>query len=97
MYGKPDRATGRENVMTSEDSPRLSAYKRRLLRGEPREQAWLDSFMNDNHPDDAVPMTKAETIMRREEAMKLHWPMIAVQVKYRTDVWVPGLGVVHWV
>ena len=27
---------------------------------------------------DAVPMTKAETIMRREEALKLRWPLIKI-------------------
>ena len=27
---------------------------------------------------DAVPMTKAETIMRREEAVKLRWPLFSV-------------------
>ena len=26
---------------------------------------------------DAVPMTKAETIMRREEALKMRWPLLS--------------------
>ncbi len=42
-----------------------------------------------SHPgNDAVPMTKAETIMRREEAVKMRWPLIMVDV---SDVGKPRL------
>lgn len=38
---------------------------------------WQD--MNRKFPD-ATPMTKAETIMRREEALKMKWPMFVFDV-----------------
>ena len=56
---------------------RLADYEQRLARGEPREQAWSDAWLIDPRID-AVPMTKAETIMRREEALKMRWPLFSV-------------------
>ncbi len=67
------------------ESIRLTDYKNRLLRGEPREQAWSAtgrwSDAGARQPGrivDAVPMTSAETIMRREEALEMRWPLIKI-------------------
>ncbi len=66
------------DAINDAENLRLAAYKARLRRGQPREEAWQDSML-----DDAVPMTKAETIMRREEAMKMNaWPYLCPGWKY---------------
>ena len=56
---------------------RLADYENRLLRGEPRVQAWAAAW-DSQFRSGAVPMTKAEIIMRREEALRMVWPLIEI-------------------
>ncbi len=57
---------------------------------------WCASYPN----KDAVPMTKAETIMRREEALNIRQMFFVhtdtTRITYKTDVYIEGIGVVSW-
>ena len=48
----------------------------------PLELAWR--ILNRVSPD-ATPMTRTETIMRREEAMKMRWPLFLVDAEPMTE------------
>ena len=56
-----------------------------------RERLSQEPLYQNGENDDAELMSKVDTIIRREEALKMYYPLR--KFVYQTKVYIPGIGV----